>query len=150
MMTKNNSGIEKETIAFYLNQDEKDVKTIKIKFSLSGSSFKLQLPIFKQDYAEEFLHFLHKFYQVRNKLGYNTCAKLESGLEQLLQGNARQGWNTIKNTVSSQTHTVAAFNEQILAFKRLYIPDPSAVDIQKNYIQNIRKNDRLTVPQFLD
>ena len=103
-MANNDSGIEKETIAFYPNQEEKDTKTIEIKYTSSGSSFKLQLPIFKQGNAEEFLHFIHEFLQAKIKLGYNTCAKLESGLEQLLQGNSRQEWNTIKSTVSPQTH----------------------------------------------
>ena len=149
-MADTNSGIEKETIPFYSNQGEKDTKTIEIKYTLSGSYFKLQLPIFKQGNAEESLHFIHKFLQAKTKLGYNTCAKLESGLEQLLQGNSRQEWNTIKSTVSPQSHTLASLDERILAFKRLYIPDPSAVDIQKIYIQNIRKNDKLTVSQFLD
>ena len=145
-MAENDSGIEKETIAFYSDKGEDKTKIIEVKFTLSGSAFKLQLPVFNQGNAEEFLHFIHEFLQAKSKLGYNTGAKLESGLEQLLQGNARQEWNTIKNTVAPNVNTVASFNERILAFKRLYIPDPSAVDIQKNYIQNIRKNDRLTVP----
>ena len=34
------------------------------------------------------------------KLGYNTCANLKSRFKQLLQDNARQEWNTIKNTVA--------------------------------------------------
>ena len=95
----NDTGIEKEIIAFYPNQTEDDAKTIEIKYSLSGSSFKLQLPTFKQGNAEKFLHFIHEFMQARNKLGYNTCQKLESGLKQLLQGDARNKWHTIKNTV---------------------------------------------------
>ena len=131
-MAENDSGIEKETIAFYPNQEERETKIIDIKYTLSGNSFKLQLPVFKQGNAKEFLHFLHEFLQAKTKLGYNTCAKLESGLEQLLQGNTRQEWNTMKSTVAPQTQTVASFNERILAFKHLYIPDPSAVDIQKN------------------
>ena len=82
-------GIEKETINFYPNQTQAEIKTIKIKFTLSGSSFKLQILIFKQGNSEEFLHFIHGFMQTKSKLGYNTCQKPESGHEKLLQGNAR-------------------------------------------------------------
>ena len=117
------TGIEKETISFYPSNPTV-TKTIEIKFSLSGSSFKLQLPVFKQGNADDFLHFLHEFHEAKGKLGYNTCPKLESGLEQLLQGNVRNEWNTIKQTVSPNTRTVAVFNEQIDAFKKIYVPDP--------------------------
>ena len=80
------TGIEKEIISFYPS-DTVATKTIEIKFSLSGSSFKLQLPTFNHGSAEEFLHFLYEFNEAKGKLGYNTCPKLESGLEQLLQEN---------------------------------------------------------------
>ena len=141
--------IEKETISFYPSEYS-TTKTIKIKYTLSGSSFKLQLPVFNQGNAEEFLHFLHEFVAAKEKHGYNTCAKLESGLEQLLQGNACNEWNTIKNTVSPNSQTVNVFNERVSAFKRINVPIPLAIDIQRNYSQRIKKNDKLTVPQFLD
>ena len=115
-----------------------------------GSSFKLQLPTFKQGTAEDFLHFLHKFNEAKGKLGYNTCPKLESGLERLLQGNARNEWNTIKQMIAPTTQSVAAFNEHIAALKKIYVPDPSTIDIQQNYLQRIKKNNKLLVPQFLD
>ncbi len=47
-------------------------------------------------------------------------------------------------------NTVNSFNEQVATFKRIYIPEPSAIDNQKTYLQRIKKNDKLTVPQFLD
>ena len=81
------TGIEKETISFYPSNPTV-TKAIKIKFSLSGSSFKLQLPVFKQGNAEDFMHFLHKFHEAKGNLGYNTCLKLESGLKHLRQGNS--------------------------------------------------------------
>ena len=133
-MVNTDSCIEKEIITFYSNQEEKETKTIEIKYTLSGSYFKLPFPIFKQGNAKEFLHFLHEFLQAKTKLGYNTCSKLESGIEQLLQGNSRQEWNTIKSMVSPQTHTLVSFDERILSFKRLYIPDPSAGRYGKLYI----------------
>ena len=87
-MNKSDSGIEKEIISFYPEKDKKHSKTIEIKYTISGSTFKLQLPIFNEGSAEEFLHFIHEFLEAKGKLGYNTCQKLESGLEQVLQGNA--------------------------------------------------------------
>ena len=133
-MNEQDTGIEKETISFY-PMETSAPKAIEIKFTLSGSSFKIQLPILNQSNAEDFFHFLHEFDSAKTKLGCNTCPKLESGVEQLLQGNAKNEWNTIKNTVSPDMTTFAAFN--ILAFKRIYVPDPSAVDIQRNYLQQI-------------
>ena len=89
-MSELDAGIERETIPFYPTKLERDIKTLEIKYTLSGSIFKLQLPIFKEGSPEEFLHFIHEFTQAKNKLGYGSSQKLESGLEQLLQGNARQ------------------------------------------------------------
>ena len=86
-MSKLDTGIEQESIPFYLTKSEKDFKTLEIKYTLSGSIFKLQLPIFKEGSPEEFLHFIHEFTQAKNKLGYGNSQKLESGLEQLIQGN---------------------------------------------------------------
>ena len=48
------------------------------------------------------------------------------------------------------TQTTAAFKECLKAFKKLHIPEPAAVDNQRNYLQRTRKNDKLSVPQFLD
>ena len=83
-------------------------------------------------------------------MGYNSGQKLESGLKQLLQGNARNKWNTIKGTVLPGITTLTSFNDRIESFKRLYISDPSAIDNQQNYLQWVQENDRYTVPQFLD
>ena len=149
-MNENDLGIEKETISFYPNQESKPPMTLEIKFTLSGSSFKTQLPVFREGNSEELLHILYKFDQAKNKLGYTSHQKLESGLEKLLQGNTRNEWNTIKYTVLPMTQTIAAFKERLKAFKKLYLPEPAAVDNQRNYLQRTRKNDKLSVPQFLD
>ena len=140
-MSELDTGIERETIPFYSTKSEGDTKSLEIKYSISGSTFKLQLPIFKEGLTEDFLNFIHKFTQAKNKLGYGNGQKLESGLEQLLQGNARQEWNTVKNTTSPGIQTIASFNKRINAYKRIYIPDPSAVDNQRNYLNRVRKND---------
>ena len=116
-MNESDTGIEKEVISFYPEKDKKSFKTMEIKYTLSGSNFKLQLPVFNEATAEEFLHFLHEFEEAKGKLGYGTCQKLESGLEQILQGNARQEWKTIKGTILPGTNTVAAFHQRIEGFK---------------------------------
>ena len=110
-MSELDTGIERETIPFYPIKSERDIKTLEIKYTLSGSTFKLQLPIFKEGSPKEFLHFVHEFTQAKNKLGYSSSQKLESGLEQLLQGNAHQEWNTMKSTTLPGVHTIASFNE---------------------------------------
>ena len=117
---------------------------------MSGSTFKLQLPVFNEGTPEEFLHFIHEFEQAKGKLGYNSGQNLESGLEQLLQRNAINKWSTIKGTILPGITTLAAFNERIESYKRLYISDPPAIDNQQNYLQRVRKNDHYTVPQFFD
>ena len=75
--------------------------------------------------------------------------KLGSGLEQLLQGNTRNEWNIIKSTIQPNSLTIVIFNERITLFKKLYIPEPSAVDNQHNYLQQIYKNDKYMELQFL-
>ena len=72
--------IERERILFYPVDSDTNLKILEIKYTMSGSSFKLQLPIFKEGSPEEFLHFLHKFAQAKQKLGYTSCQKLESGM----------------------------------------------------------------------
>ena len=108
---------------------------------MSGSTFKLQLPVFNEGRPKEFLHFIHEFEQAKGKLGYNSGQKLESGLEQLLQGNTRNEWSTTKETILLGTTTLAAFNDRIESYKRLYISDPSAIDNQRNYLQRVWEND---------
>ena len=98
-----------------------------------------QLQIFKGGKAEEFLRFIYKFDHAKNKLGYNTYQKLESGLEQLLQGTAKDKWNTIKGTVQPNTRTVQSFGARVEAFRLIYIPEPAAVDNQKSYLQRVKK-----------
>ena len=51
-MNKSDSRIEKEIISFYPDKDRKGFKTIEIKYTLSGSNFKLQLPVFNEGTAE--------------------------------------------------------------------------------------------------
>ena len=84
------------------------------------------------------------------KLGYNNYQKLESGIEQLLQGTAKDEWATIKGTVQPGTNTIQIFDRQIEVLQKIYIPEPAAVENQKSYLLRVKKNDRLTVPQFLD
>ena len=85
---------------------------------LPGSTFKTQSPIFKVGSAEEFLHFLYQFIQVKIKLGYAIYQKLESRLDQMLYENAQNNWNTIKNTVQPNSQRVPIFHELITAHKK--------------------------------
>ena len=114
------------------------------------ANFKAQLPSFSEGTAEEFLNFLHEFEQAKVKLGYTTYAKLEGGLEQLLQGVARDEWNTVKSTVQPNVNTLASFAARITALKQIYVPDAAAIDNQKSYLQRVRKTDKFTVPKFWD
>ena len=60
-MSEVDSGIEKETISFYPDKTNRNYKNIEIKYTISGSTFKLQLPVFNEVTPEEFLHFIHEF-----------------------------------------------------------------------------------------
>ena len=143
-------GIEMEVIPFLLPTEKSKTSFLEVKYTISESTFKTQLPIFKGGTAEEFLRFIYGFDHAKSKLGYNTYQKLEGGLEQLLQGTAKDEWNTIKGTVQPNTRTVQSFAARVEAFRLIYIPDPAAVDNQKSYLQRVKKNDKLTVPRFLD
>lgn len=148
-MNEADTGIEKETISFGTTET-KSQKTLEVKYTIADSSFKTQLPTFKDGSAEDLLHFIYEFKQAQAKLGYNTYQKLESGIEQLLKGTARNEWNTIKQTVQPNTNTVITFTRRVESLKSIYIPDPAAVENQKTYLHRIRKTDKFTVPQFLD
>ena len=136
-------GIEQEAIPFLPPTEKSKTSFLEVKYTISESTFKTQLPIFKGGTAEEFLRFIYEF-------EHATYQKLESGLEQLLQGIAKDEWNTIKGTVQPGTRTVQSFGARIEAFRLIYIPEPAAIDNQKSYLQQIKKNDKLTVPRFLD
>ena len=142
--------IEKEAIPFIPSDEIKKNSYIEVKYTISCSCFKTQLPVFKGGSVEELLRFLDKFQGAKSKLGYSNYQKLESGIKQLLQETAKDEWSTIKGTVEPNTNTIATFNIRIEAFKKIYIPEPAAVGNQKFYLLCIHKKDRLTVPQFLD
>ena len=146
----NDHGIEKEAIPFIPSDETKKPSYIEVKYTISGSGFKTQLPVFKGGSTEELLRFLNEFQGAKSKLGYSNFQKLESGIEQLLQGTAKDKWSTIKGTVEPNSNTIATFNLRVEAFKRIYIPEPAAVENQKSYLLRVRKNDGLTVPRFLD
>ena len=126
----NDHGIEKEAISFIPSDKIKKPSYLEVKYTISGSGFKTQLPVFKGGSAEELLRFLNEFQGAKGKLGYNTYQKLESGIEQLLQGTAKDEWSTIKGTVQPNTNTVASFNSRIEAFKQIYIPEPAPESIR--------------------
>ena len=153
-MSSNNSapdsGIERETIPLIPDYEKSKIKLIDLKYTIGTSNFKAQLPSFSEGTAEEFLNFLHEFEQAKQKLGYTTYAKIEGGLEQLLQGVARDEWNTVKSTIQPGINTLASFENRILAFKKIYVPDAAAINNQKSYLQRVRKTDKFTVPKFLD
>ena len=78
-------GIEKEYISFIPSEEIKKLSYMEVKYTIAGSGFKTQLPIFnKEGSAEEFLRFLCKFHNSKTKLRYTNYQKLESGIEQLL------------------------------------------------------------------
>ena len=86
----NDHGIKKEAISFIPSDKITKPSYIEVKYTISGSGFKTQLPVFKGGPAEELLCFLNKFQGAKTKLGYTTYQKLESGIEQLLQGTAKE------------------------------------------------------------
>ena len=78
-------GIEKESISFIPTEESRTPSYIEVKYTISRSGFKTQLPIFKGGSVEDLLRFLNEFQSTKAKLGYNNYQKLESGIEQLLQ-----------------------------------------------------------------
>ena len=66
-MNESGADIERETIYIFSNQSATSIKTLEMNFTLSGSTFKTQLPVSSRK--------AHR----KNKV--------ESGLEQLLQRN---------------------------------------------------------------
>ncbi len=71
-----------------------------------------------------------EFDLAKSRLGYTICQKLEGGLQQILQGTAHNKWNTIKGTIQPITNSFISIAALIEAFKRLYIPEPAAIENQ--------------------
>ena len=143
-------SIEKEAIPFYPSGETTKSQFIEVKYMISGSSFKTQLPIFRGGTAKEFLLFLNEFNNAKGKLACTNYQKLESDIEQLLQGTAKVEWTTIKGTIQAGTNNLAFFEARIKAFWKIYIPEPVAINNQKAYLQRIKKDDKISVPHFLD
>ena len=57
----NNHGIEKEAIPVIPSDKIKKTSYIEVKYTISGSGFKTQLPVFKGGSAKELLRFLNEF-----------------------------------------------------------------------------------------
>ena len=133
----NDHGIEKEAITFIPSDEIKKSSYIEVKYTMSGSGFKTQLPAFKGRSAKEVLRFLNEFQGAKVNLGYTNNQKLESDIEQLLQETAKDEWSTIKGTVEPNTYTIATFTSQIGALKKNYIPEPAAVENQKSYLLQV-------------
>ena len=148
-MNEPDTGIQKEAISFFPSYLSITIKTLEIKFTLSESILKTQPPVFKEGIPEEFLYYIHEFSSAKAKIGHTTYPKLRSGREQLLQGNTCNEWNTIKSSIQPRSQMVTIFNGRITAFKKLYIPKPSAVDNQYNYLQQIYEHDKYMKHQFL-
>ena len=143
-------GTEREAIPFLPPTDKSKTSFIEVKYIISDSTFKTQLTVFKGGSVEKFLRLIYEFEHAKSKLGYNTYQKLESGLEQLLQGTAKDEWSIIKGTFQPGTRIVQSFRARIKAFCLIYIPEPAAIDKQKSCLQIIKKNNKLSVPCFLD
>ena len=54
---------------------------MEVKYTIAGSGFKTQLPVFKGGSAEELLQFHNGFQSAKSKLGYTSYQKLEGGIE---------------------------------------------------------------------
>ena len=57
----NDQGIEKEAISFIPSEEIKNPSYLEVKYTIAGSGFKTQLPIFKGGSAKELLRFLNEF-----------------------------------------------------------------------------------------
>ena len=54
-------GIEKESISFIPTEESRKPSYIEEKYTISGSGFIMQLPIFKGGSAEDLFQFLNEF-----------------------------------------------------------------------------------------
>ena len=111
--------IEKEaTIPSYPSVETTKPSFIEVKYTISASSFKMELTILKGGCAEEFL--LRSLYEFNNAkfklLGYTNYQKLESGIEHLLPNTSKDEWTTIKGTVQAGTNTLQSFEDNVEAF----------------------------------
>ena len=77
--------------------------------------------------------------------------KMESKIEQFLQGTDKDEWTIIGGTVQTGTNALQLFESCIEAFRTICILEPAAIDNQKSFLQRtVQKNDKLSVLHFLD
>ena len=67
-MSEANTGIEKETISFNPTHNQSQGKILEIKYTITDSTFKTQLPVFQEGTTDELLHFLYEFNQARSEI----------------------------------------------------------------------------------
>ena len=58
---ESDEGIEREAIPFLPPKEKPKPSLLEVKYNISNSTFKTQLPIFNRDSVEEFLRFMYKF-----------------------------------------------------------------------------------------
>ena len=136
------TGSRRRPFPFIPSDETKKPSYIEVKYTISRSDFKTQLPIFKGGSAEELLRFLNEFQGAKSKLGYTNFQKLESGIEQLLQGTTKDEWSTIKGTVESNSNTISTFNLRIKALKKCIYLNPRQLRIKNcTYFASGRMTD---------
>ena len=141
----------KETIPLKAEYDISKVNTVPIKYSdTAGNEYKTSVPVFRSGCAEEFLNFLTEFKDLCDKVPYNTRESVKNGLESFLQGLALTIWKDKNNSIRKGEDSDAATNERLEAFKRVYVTQRNALENQKDYILDLRKNDSFTVTEFHD
>ena len=66
---------------FFPLAEKSKTSFVKLKYTiLANSSFKAQLPTFREGLIKEFLQFIHEFKHAKDKLRCSTYQKLESGI----------------------------------------------------------------------
>ena len=75
-MKNADTGIEKKAISFTPSYNKGKTKYMEIKYTMSNSTFKTQLPIFMEGPPEELLHFLHEFNRAKKKTGLFHLPKI--------------------------------------------------------------------------
>ena len=149
-MNKSELGTEMQSISFYSSPDTKNDKTLEIKYTLSGSLFKTQLPIFREGSTEEVLISSMNFTNPNQNQVIQITRNLRVDQSSCYKATIVMSGTQLRPLYHQIPKQQQLLPKDLLLSKKNYIPEPLAIDNQCNYLQRVRKNDKLSVPQFLD
>jgi hypothetical protein len=140
-------NLRKPIISIESKIDFKTLKTVKLQSAQQDgiTTKKIEVPITDGGSFEGVLYTIREFNAVVTTLNYSTGDLLFTNFRLCLAGNAKEEWDNITQPAKK---TVEAFNENIKAFKQVFMTSESKANLLE-YIQEITKPKDMAVHTFV-